>query len=246
MIAMKDVAQTAVVMRNEIRKFARGKKLLMFGILTAVVLAGITAIVFIANPEDGSDVPRWYAMFVSLLVLMAAALFSSTSIVSEFEERTALVLFTKPVKRASIFLGKMAASVAIVFAIVLIYYAVAAVVTLAYGGSDMADLAESMGLTLCYSLAAIGVGMLISSFAKKSSTATILTLLLLMLLFSVVSMMISEAKYDYWWMLDQLMNSVTAPMGDGYGDGARDAIAMVVWCIVTSLGGLFIFKRREF
>lgn len=122
---MEDLRQALIVSRYEALKFLSGYKLLIFGIImiTSLLLLSIANIIFMDDPTVNS-VYSSFISFVSLLALLGATLFTSTTLSSEFEERTALVLFTKPIKKSSIFLGNILIAFALNVVIFAIYYVV--------------------------------------------------------------------------------------------------------------------------
>lgn len=254
-----DTRQAFVVMRNEITKFLRGKKIILFTLLIVSVLALLTAVLFIFGDDDmtGKDVCEVYASFASLIVLVAVTLFSSTSIASEFEERTALILFTKPIRKWSIYFGKFMASILIETAYLVAFYAITIGVSLAKTGEFPGAMGTSLVLAFCYMLGATGIALLISSVMKKSSTSSIMTFVTLLLLLSVVSMSLTIADYDPYWMFDQAANSITYCItGLGvdittyeripYTHEARDASVMIIWGVAALIAGFFLFRKRDF
>lgn len=111
-ITVDDLRQVFVIAGNEMRKFIRGKKILLYVLLMALFVALLVGFpiaypdnfgTFMNNPDN---VLFTYASNVTFLILIGAVLFASYTIVSEFEERTYLLLFTRPVKKTSIFVGK--------------------------------------------------------------------------------------------------------------------------------------------
>ena len=104
-----DIRQAFVISKNEIKKFFRGKKILIFGILILLIILLETIVPFAFNaPYSSKDsLLSSFVSFAVLIVELAGVLFTATSLVSEFEDRTALVLFTKPVNKWSIFAGKL-------------------------------------------------------------------------------------------------------------------------------------------
>lgn len=256
-----DVRLSFVVMRNELKKFFRGRKMVLFGGLTLLVIALLTFIFFYYEDtfDDKRAILTTFAGFVSLLVIASAAFFSATTLVSEFEERTALILFTKPIKKWSIFLGKTMASFVLTFLYIGVYYVAAIAVYGIQSGDFDGDTLTSFGLALCFMVAATGVAMLLSAVLKKSSTATIMTFLTVLLVFSVVTTVLGVAKVDAWWMLDQLAGSVSSVFGTfveapdetlvlvhTYDHAARDAAAMLVWGVGFGAAAYVLFKRRDF
>lgn len=244
-----DVRQSFVVMKNEIRKFMRGRKMLIFTALVALILVAITAVVIYSEHglgDDGKELSSLYLGFSLMIVLIAATLFTSTSIVSEFEERTALILFTKPIRKWSIYLGKFLASIVVVVGFTVVYYLIVAALCAVPGLDD--SLWQSLAAAVCYGVAASGVALLISSFMKKSSTASIMTFMTLLLLISVITLVLAIGGVDdAWFMLDNAQGAVTGVLSsDGYGHLGRECGVMLAWGAATIVAGYFLFKRRQF
>lgn len=260
-----DFRQSFVVAKNEINKFFHGKKMFLFAAITAFVLV-IVAIVFAVYVEDPqpNNICGIYASFAYLLILMAATLFSATSIASEYEERTALILFVRPVRRSSIYFGKFLASVIVITAYMIVYYVIAALVSIVLGGSVPGNFWVSLCLSLCYMIAAVGIALLLSSFFKKSSTASIMTFITLLLIISLITSMLIlaglDGAYETWFMLDTAANDIYSSISgvvstydvdagtyvDTEVQPFRSAAVMIVWGIAGWIAGYILFKRREF
>lgn len=135
-----------------------------------LVLALLTGMPYLFGgelPDTTTTLSSYYASFVVILVLLFATLFSSTSLVSEFEERTALILFTRPIKKSSILLGKLMASMVVGIIAVGIYYLVTAIISFIVAGGVASDLFVSFGLAVLYLFCMSGIALLISSVMKK-------------------------------------------------------------------------------
>lgn len=249
---LDDFRQAFIVMKNEITKYARGKKLIIFAALTALILAVVTAALTIWGDglgDNSNNLSYLYIMIMSLLVLVAITLFASTALVSEFEERTALILFTKPIRKWSIFLGKFLASLIVTVGFVLIYYAVVIILCLIGPGYVDGAIFVSLGLSVCYTFGCAGIGFLISSVMKKSSTSSILTFFTLALLLNMVLSVIMIAAHieDPWFVLTYAANDilyVLDPMQTAHA--ARAAAVMIVWGVSSALVSYFLFRKRDF
>ena len=249
---LDDFRQAFIVMRNEITKYARGKKLIIFAALTALILAVVTAALTIWGDglgDNSNNLSYLYIMIMSLLDLVAITLFASTALVSEFEERTALILFTKPIRKWSIFLGKFLASLIVTVGFVLIYYAVVIILCLIGPGYVDGAIFVSLGLSVCYTFGCAGIGFLISSVMKKSSTSSILTFFTLALLLNMVLSVIMIAAHieDPWFVLTYAANDilyVLDPMQTAHA--ARAAAVMIVWGVASALVSYFLFRKRDF
>ena len=249
-----DLRQSYVVAKNEIVKFLRGKRIIVHIVITAIFFAMITAVVYYYREDiwaGGSEgVTTIYTIFLFLLLIIAATLFSSVTIVSEFEERTALVLFTRPIKKTPIFLGKLIGCLAIEMAVLVAYYVGMTIVSFFFNDVSSAILV-SFGSATLYLLAASGIGMLMSSILKKASTATIITVLLLFLILPVASSVTGYfGNVDLWFMLDQASHAIEIYPPGALGvpeiDILRAAGVMVVWFIVPTILAWLAFIRREF
>ena len=122
---------------------------------------------------------------------------------SEYEERTALIIFTRPIRKVSIFGGKFMAAFLVNVAFTGLYYLVTAVVSLIVAHGIDPDLYTSFGLAVAFAFAVSGIAIFFSSFVKKASVATIFTFVTPLIVFPVVSMVIQMADMNVSWMLDQ-------------------------------------------
>ena len=269
-----DALQAVTVARNEVVKFLRSRKFVLFGALVAAMLVLTTALPYLLGDGisgSAGDVFSNYMGYTLLLVLLGATLFASYTIVSEFEERTALILFTRPIRRSTVFVGKFAACLILTGAVMVAYYIVAVAVAFAVTGGLVTSFLPSLAMCLAYVFATTGVAMLISSVMKKGGTAAILTFVTILLLISVVSAVISASGTDPWFMLDTASNAVTnsipeyvessnAMMGelgqelgvsvDGsmieVADCVKSGAVMIAWGVATLALSYIAFSRREF
>lgn len=204
--------QSIVVMKNEIRKFFSGKRMMVFLLLMGAILFILTFAPYIVGSGLSKDVGQLtsnYLMMSSFIVLMGATLFASISIVSEYEERTALIIFTRPIRKISIFVGKMLASLAVTIGFVALYYIFTAVVSLIAAGGIDPDLWVSMGMAFIYAFATTGIAVLISTILKKASTATIITFVVLLAVLPALSLVLNMSM-DASWMIDQAGGTITS------------------------------------
>ena len=260
-----DVRQSFVVAKNEIRKFLVGKKIILFGLLVLILEALNLIVPFVWG--DGFYDPIYGAEAllgnINLFIVIAAVLFTATSIVSEFEERTALVLFTKPIKKWAIFLGKLMASVIIMVLFLAGLYLYAAIAVFAACGEVPGGLLPSFGLAVCGIIATTGMAIFLSSISKKGSTASIMTLVVYLLVLTIVGALIATyAKVDTWWMLDEAMSNIVNSIGVMHvlsydpvvlaytyvptDELWRAAGVMWAWGIVLMVAGYFFFQKRDF
>jgi len=87
--------------------------------------------------------------------------------------------------------------------------------------------------------------MLVSAFAKKSSTSALLTLFMLLILPLILEAILGIEGFDTWFILGSLGGAGAEVMSGG-GEPLRDVAAMLVWLIVTMAGSIVLFKKRQF
>lgn len=270
-IEKDDFRQTFVVAKNEIIKTMRAKKALLYLILVFAVLALQTILPYVVGDGLSGTAGALfgqYVGYVSLITILAATLFGSYTIVSEFEERTALVLFTRPIKKSSIFFGKFLSCYAIGAIVIGVYYLISEIIVFAVTGDFVSSTGKSFAVTLGYLLACTGVSMLISSFFKKGGTCAVMTFITILLFISIITSVIS-ISVDPWFMMDQASSGITncipeyvdatnstlseigSVMGVDLGsvtvaDWAKDTGVLIVWGVVTLAIAFVKFIKKEF
>ncbi len=202
-----DISQIAVITKNELIKCVRGRKFMISLLIVLIIFLLITALQFVIDNWDhinslGEFTSIYFDSFV-MVVTLVVALLSSIAIVSEFEERTALILFTRPVRRTSILIGKILSCLIIESLIILLYFIMAWSLCYYKIGELPADLLTSFGMAVLYAFAASGVAFVISAFFKKGSVCTIISVLLIVLIIPIISTMVASNDGENWYMLDQ-------------------------------------------
>ena len=214
--------QSLVVMKNEIKKYFSGKRMFVFMALLGIIVFVIVFAPYLLS-SNGKANPVYFVMMSALVVLMASTLFASISIVSEYEERTALIVFTRPIRKTSIFIGKALACIVLTIAFTALYYLIAIVVSAVVNGSVSGDLLVSFGLSCAYAFGTIGIAMFVSSIMKKGSTATIITFVILAIIITAFSLVLNAANVDASWMIDQAAGSIETCSSD-YREMTNEAI----------------------
>jgi ABC-2 type transport system permease protein len=269
-----DIRQIGVVTKYELLKHLRGKKFIIFAAIAALVLVLITALNIIfdgALPDEPQAFMEQYLSFVYILLIIGVSLLCASTITSEFEERTALLMFPRPIKKISFFLGKVLACYIVVGGVLLIYYGICIIMSFgAAGGLDM-NTFGSLGIALLFMIGAGGFALLMSSIFKKSSSAIIVTIMVMLLVFSIIDSVLIfnsvEPVFSVTYASNDIINFIA---GDPTGlrsvylpdmgihipgfetmtmanptHGLAAAIC-VIWAAVTTTISAVLFKRREF
>lgn len=246
-----DLRQAVIVGRYEILKFFYGKKIFIFGGLILALYALVTWIMFAFADQDMTvrGATQSYISFLQLLLLIGATLFSSVTIVSEFEGRTALTLFTKPVRKYSIVIGKFCAAYVLNLGIVLLYFVLSAVAVAIKTGGVASEMAASFGYCALYAFSLTGIALFFSALMKKSSSASILTFIFILMAPMVIAMVAVLAMdidpSEMWYVLDVASAAVVNCFDGPIANPVRDSLVMVLWGLVPAVAGYFLFRRRE-
>lgn len=249
-----DVKQVFAVAGNELVKFLRGKKIYIYLVIIGLLMAlSIVLSLMVADAsghkasllEDGDVLADSILGNLNLVLIIMATLFTAGAICSEYEERTALILLTKPIKRPTIIAGKFLASFAVGFATILLHLIVAILFMAIGKGHINGDLFAGMGVYLIYVTSITGVAMLVSAFAKKSSTSALLTLFILLILPMILEAILASKGLDTWYLLGSLGGTASSVIA-GAGKPFRDCMAMIVWTILSMGGAVVLFNRRQF
>lgn len=204
-----------------------------------------------------------FLSFAPFLVIICAIFFGADAIVSEYQNRTAYLLFPNPVRREVTFFGKMAASFGASLLMVGLFYLVLLILSVGTLGDMSKYLWLSFIFAALYLLACLGLAYFISSVMKGSTGAIILTFFLLFMIFPIISGVGQFAGAKMWFLLDFVGNSIGTSLrydnypedqyfeigGIGlynyYPDLGLSAIVMIAYLIILSIISLILFKRKQ-
>jgi len=208
-----DFMQIGVVTKNEIIKCVRGRKFLVSLAIVFLVFGLITLLQFIVDEWDSIDsmgkLADTYLSTLPIVITLVVALLSSVAIVSEFEERTALILFTRPIRRTTILIGKIFACTIIEALMILAYYLMVICVGFAkVDGFQMSEMMTSFVMSVLYAFAASGIAFIISAYFKKGSVCTIISILALIVIMPIISSIVGSDGGENWFMIDQAGNVI--------------------------------------
>jgi len=148
------------------------------------------------------------------LASLGAVFFAGDAIAGEFESKTGFILFTNPVKRITLWVGKyLACSIAVVL-LVAFSYLITAIALLAIYGEVPAEMAQSFGLALLFAGAFLSVTFFFSSISKGAMGATVMTLLLVMVVFGIIESVLMFTDNPSWFLLSTGGDSIAAVYGE--------------------------------
>lgn len=260
MTARDDAKQAVIVAAYEVRKYLRGRRLVGMLILIAVIVA----LVLVLPPALGQSYTKdpnafvsTFATFTGILVVLSGVLFASDALCSEHEKRTGYFLFPNPVRRETIVVGKILASLAASGIVLVLYYAAAMISAQIVTGSITEDMGLSLLYALGYMLCVVGVAFLLSAVLRGTISAAVLTFFLFTLIFTIVQGLLIAGKVSPWFLpsaassiIGDVLGSSAARPGPAAAfaftaDPATSVGVFFAYFLVGGIIAMLAFKRRE-
>ena len=252
------VSETWLSLRFELLKHLKRRRIL---ILVALAIF-LPLFPLIGKPDTAVEFAGNSLGFITVLIIVAAAMFAGDSVCGEFEKKTSLLLFPTPQNRSSIFAGKYMAALVCTFLVVSLWYLV---LTLEmgplYGWGEMpVELWKSFLTALIFSTAAVSVAFLVSSVLKRSISATIFVFLILMMIMPLTTMIMTQLDWEPWFIVTYSANLITSVLGVSsrlamgpHGDVVqqftptfgRGVAVMATYAIVGLAAGMATAVRKE-
>ncbi len=241
-------------------------------ILIVSLLAIALPLLFYAVPpmlgSDYAETANQFASsnlgFITLMIIISAAMFTGDSISGEFENRTGLILFPTPQRQNSIFVGKYIASLLATWLAVGWYYLVTMLAIGQIYGFDQVSMefCQSFLLALLYSASAVSLIYFFSAVMKRSISSTLLGFFALMMIMPIVSLVLSLGDVDTWFLVTHSAGLITDVLGtsgvsgfsSGPGGGGLSSISpdfyegvwvMTAYAIGFFAAGLSVANRKK-
>ena len=263
---MIELEKLKIVIGYEFLKHFRRKRL--YVILGLTLLAELAVLILV--PVLGDGFPDNVLVMAALLTIgpalatIGAIFFAGDAIAGEFENKTGFILFTNPVKRSTLVIGKYLACYAAVALLVILGYVILVISLLAIYGTLPLATAGSFGLCLLYAGAVLSVTFFFSSVSKGAMGATVITLVFIMVISSIIDTVLIMTDQPHWFMLSTNGDSVTTIYGGyeafmgGFGGGggmfpfefedpsiSLSILSMAGYLVLGFLLSLWISKRRQ-
>jgi len=206
-----------------------------------------------------------FLSFAEILIIICVTFFGADALVSEFQNRTAYLLFPNPIKKEVMFVGKFLASFIAGVAMISIYYFVTIILSFVTLGEVAKHYPISFGFAMLFLLAALALAYFISSLLKGSTGAIVLTFFLLLMILPIIEgvgaasgvkmgPLLTFAGHSMIYSLsldDYPADTVIEMPGAGftfhqfYPELGLSAIILAIYAIVFAAISIFLFKRRE-
>jgi len=265
-----DLAQVLTVARYELLRHLRRRRFLAMLAIIAVVVTLILALppaLGVPQPSDPYGFSQNLVQFTAILVLLAATFFAADGLAGEFHQRTGYVVFPNPIRRASLYWGKVLAGLGASLGIVGTYYGIVAVASLGFTGRVVAELGLSALFAFLYTASAVGVAYLVSAVMKGTTGATILTFLLFLFVLPIASTTLTFAKVKPMFLVtfasETLTNVLAGPFPEAYPQDSTIVVGpgftftqyvpevvpavavMALYLVVSVVLARMLFARRE-
>ena len=267
-----DFAQMTRVTKYELLNYVRSARFVVLLVITLIIAGAFTGLIGYYRPAGliHSGLAFYslvWAAAVSSLIALCGTLFGGDAISGEFQSKTGYFLFAHPVRRSSVFLGKMAAA----FLASTVIIGVFAVIGLAngwyYTGPPPIEFSESFGLALVYLLGVLGFTFLFSSLFKSGAMSIIVTLVLLLFGFTIIDELVSAfAHAEPWFSITYgggiISNVLTVPYPPNivsamdlrrnpflppYNASIPEGIAiLVIYAVLGAIAGYYLFRQQDF
>ncbi|HLF06917.1 MAG TPA: ABC transporter permease [Thermoplasmata archaeon] len=268
----RSIDQILILARYQLRDYIRSRRFMILFALITVIGGIITAVVGYYRPAFLDSAASFYATIwgsgVTFVIVLAGIFFGGDAIAGEFQNRTGYFLMGLPIRRITVYAGKYIAALVASFAILLYFAAILLANGIFYfgGGAFPWQFGASFGLASVYILALLGATFLFSSMFKTSTYATLLTAVLFLFGFTILEALVSGLAGSEPWMIISYSDGIIAnifvdpypphvvttqgPGGNSFtqynptiGTGVG---IMVAYFVLSGLGGLFFFERKEF
>lgn len=265
---MSELEKLRVVIGYEFLKHIRRKRL--YVILGLTLIAELLVLILLpALMGHYPDNVLVMAAILSIgpgLAVIGAVFFAGDAIAGEFESKTGFMLFTNPVRRITLIIGKYLASVAAVIILLVFGYLISCISLLSIYGTIPVETLQSFGLALLYGGSVISVTFLFSSFSKGAMGATVITLVFIMVIDPIVGSVLVMTDNPSWFLLSTAGDSIATVYG-GYElfmqglipfehmenlpfelenpDIGLTALAMTIYMVVGFVASIFISNRRQ-
>lgn len=266
---MDNLEKLGIVIKYEFLKHIRRRRLWV--ILGIALLVELLALILVPTLLTGGY-PKNVMIMASILTVgpslaaIGAVFFAGDAIAGEFESKTGFLLFTNPIKRVVLWIGKyLAGLIAVTLLIVFTYVIIAISLAVIYHQVPI-QILGSFGLCLLYAAAVLSLTFLFSAISKGSMGATVMTLLFIWVLSGIVESILGFTNNPYWFMISAGGDSITLPygsikelmsglgLGGNFGGGLASfaplTIGMAVWgmliyLVVGFVASVWISRRRQ-
>jgi ABC-2 type transport system permease protein len=266
--------QTGIVIRYELLKHLRSKRMLILLAITALmglIIVSLPPMLGDAYPAEAEGFMKLFVGFSQMLVILSAVFFGSDAVISEYKNKTGYALFPQPVSKLSILMGKFIAAMVIGVLAVVLYYVLALMFMMSlYSSFSVVHLMYSLFFALWFLAGCMAVAFMFSSVLRGVTESAIVTFFFFSMISGVVMMAMMTANTEPYFVLSYI-GDVTSYIvedpyptesqfgfefqgGDAFGDVSLQAEIPDVGVSAAVIGGYlvgcmaisaYMFNRKE-
>lgn len=248
--------QIGVIMRYTLLDYIRSRRFIILMALTLVMSIALAYFV-------GKGIFGVWGTFSPTFIVLSVVFFGGDAISGEFQNKTGYFIVPNPIPRSVIYTGKWL-STFIASCITFRVFAASTLVTGMYYSNVPSEFGLSVFFAYFYLAAIVGFVFFVSSLFKSSANAFIVYIVLLMLAFNIIRQIAGIIPMEPWFSLSyggEIISTIlqnpypphvtTTHFGSAtvtsYNPTVPEGLAiMVVYLIVTTVAGMFLFERKEF
>lgn len=264
-----DFQQYIFVIRYEILKYLRSRRL----IAIMIILALIIGLILIIPPALGEDYPsdplefaQFFVGFSGILAFLCFTFFGADAIVSEYQHKTGYLLFPNPLKKSVILFGKFSASFLSSILVISIFYGIVMISTVTVTKSLSKEIGLSYLFCIVYLLSGLSVAFLLSTIMKGTTGAFVLTFFLFFMILPIIDSVFTFAAvkpsfsitfssgiiayilfvpYPTDIVEEITISGDTMKLHQFYPDVALSLIVMLFYFVIAFTLTHLIFSRKE-
>jgi ABC-2 type transport system permease protein len=273
------LTQVGITTKYTFLDYFRSRRFFILLTITLLISALLTILVGYYRPEsfltsDLAFYANWWGNSATYVIILSGIFFGGDAISGEFQNKTGYFGLPNPIRRSSVYIGKLLAAFSASTIMLGVFTAITVSNGLYYFGLNVPyQFVESVLFAWFYLAAVLGFTFFFSSLFKSSSMSTIVTAILFLFAFSLIQTLVSIlAQIEPWFILTYgaqiIGNILTVPYPQhkvvtsfGPGGGVSiggitlttfnvqipEGLAIIgIYFIVTAILGLLLFERKEF
>jgi len=275
------LTQVGIITKYTFFDYFRSRRFFILLTITLLISALLTVVVGYYRPESflTSDLDfyaNWWGNSATYVIILSGIFFGGDAIAGEFQNKTGYFGLPNPIRRSSVYIGKLLAAFSASTIMLGVFTAITVSNGIYYFGLNVPyQFGHSVLFAWFYLAAVLGFTFFFSSLFKSSSMSTIVTAILFLFAFSLIQTLVSNlVQIEPWFILTYgaqiIGNVLTVPYpqhkvvtsfgpGGGAGPGIGgislttfnvqipEGLAIIgIYFIVTAILGLVLFERKEF
>ena len=274
-----NLSHIGIITKYTFLDYFRSKRFFILLLIALLISGLLTVLVGYYRPENflHSELDfysSWWGNSVNFVIVLSGIFFGGDAIVGEFQNKTGYFGLPNPIRRSSVYVGKLIAAFFASISILGVFTAITIGNGLYYFGLNVPlQFVQSVLFAWFYLLAVLGFTFLFSSIFKSSTISTIVTAILFLFAFSLIQTLVTNlVEIEPWFILTygaqivgnvlnvpypehKVVTSFGPPDNSGLGRfilttfnvQIPEGLAIIgIYFIVTAILGLIIFERKEF